>query len=63
VPVISERHQELKRRRHRKKYYAKVKAKLAKNPSNDEKRKIAAKLRKLTPAAELLIKEWNLESA
>lgn len=62
MPVINERHQELKRRRHRKKVYAKMKAKLAQNPSNDEKRRIAAKLRKLTPAAESLIQRWNLES-
>lgn len=62
MPVISERHQELKRRRHRKKVYAKMKARLAKNPSNDEKRRIAGKLRRLTPAAEELIQRWNLES-
>lgn len=62
MPVINERHQELKRRRHRKKVYAKYKAKLAMNPSNDEKRKMAAKLRRLTPAAEELIQRWKLES-
>ena len=62
MPVINERHQELKRRRHRKKVYAKYKAKIAQNPSNDEKRKMANKLRKLTPAAEELIQRWGLEA-
>ncbi|GAA4439123.1 MULTISPECIES: DUF6800 family protein [Bremerella] len=60
MPVINERHKELKRRRHRKKVYAKFKATLAKNPTNDERRKIADKLRKLTPAAEELIERWGL---
>lgn len=63
MPVISERAKELKRRRHRKKVYAKMKSKLGKNPSSDEKRRIVDKLRKTTSGAEDLISAWGLESA
>ncbi|MFI4875333.1 MAG: DUF6800 family protein [Blastopirellula sp. JB062] len=60
MPVISERGKELKRRRHRRKAYSKFKAILAKNPSGEMKARIAEKLRRMTPSAELLIKEWKL---
>lgn len=60
MPVISERGKELKRRRHRSKSYTKFKAILAKNPSAEMKAHIAEKLRRMTPSAEMLIKEWKL---
>ncbi|MGY8768260.1 MAG: DUF6800 family protein [Pirellulales bacterium] len=60
MPVISERAKELKRRRLRKKKYQKFKDLLSKNPSADQKLRIIEKLRKMTPGAEQLIKDWGL---
>lgn len=54
MAVINERHQEIARRRHRKKKVAKLKAKYAKaTPS--EQQEIVRKLRALTPGAEPII--------
>lgn len=55
-----ERHKELSRRRSRKKKVAKLK-KRAENANASEKAEIAAKLRRLTPGAHVLIKDWGLE--
>lgn len=55
-----ERHKELSRRRARRKKVAKLKAK-AQNANASEKAEIAAKLRRLTPGAHVLINDWGLE--
>jgi hypothetical protein len=57
---LSERKQELKRRRHRQKKYKVFSRKLAK-ATVSEKSVIAEKLRKLTPGCEVLIEAWDLE--
>jgi len=58
----SERKRELRRRRQRSKKYALIEKKLEKaTPS--EKQALAAKLRKMTPGAEELIKRWQLEES
>ncbi|MBX3413024.1 MAG: hypothetical protein KF708_10080 [Pirellulales bacterium] len=57
---ISDRHQEIKRRRHRRKKLAKYKLKLAK-ATVSEKHMMAEKLRQLTPGAEVIIGNWNLD--
>ena len=58
---ISERQKEIRRRRKRRANYADMKAKLAKNPDVAVKEKFAAKLRKMTPGADILIKNLGLE--
>ncbi|MGA2257905.1 MAG: DUF6800 family protein [Thermoguttaceae bacterium] len=57
---LSERKQELKRRRHRKKKYEAFARKLDK-ATVSEKTVIAEKLRRLTPGCEVLIEAWELE--
>ena len=57
---LSERKQELKRRRHRKKKFEVFSRKLAK-ATVSEKTVIAEKLRKLTPGCEVVIEAWELE--
>ncbi len=56
---MSERQQEIKRRRHRRKKLTAYKKKLSK-ASVSEKALIAEKLRKLTPGAETIIENWEL---
>ncbi len=56
----SERRRELRRRRHRKQKVAHYKSRLEK-ASNSEKAVIAEKLRNLTPGAETLIANLELE--
>lgn len=56
----SERRRELGRRRSRKEKLTKLKKKLAK-ATTSEKAEIARKLRNLTPGAEGLIADWQLE--
>ena len=57
---LSERKQELKRRRHRKKKFEVFGRKLAK-ATVSEKTVIAEKLRRLTPGCEVVIEAWELE--
>lgn len=57
---ISERGKEIKRRRHRKKKIAQLKARVAK-ASPSEKQVIAAKIRSLTPGCEGIIEALSLE--
>ena len=57
---MSERHRELRRRRHRKVKLVKLASRVAK-ASSSEKAVIAAKLRRLTTGAEDLIVRWGLE--
>ncbi len=57
---LSERKQELKRRRHRKKKLAVFARKLAK-ATVSEKTVIAEKIRGLTPGCETVIENWELE--
>jgi hypothetical protein len=59
VSGISDRQQEIKRRRHRRKKYVAIAAKLKKSTVS-EKAVIADKLRKLTPGCEELIERWGL---
>jgi hypothetical protein len=59
VSGISDRQQEIKRRRHRRKKYAAIGAKLKKTTVS-EKAVLADKLRKLTPGCEVLIERWGL---
>jgi len=56
----SERQREIKRRRHRRKKLTHLKKRIEK-ASPSEKTVIAAKLRELTPGAELLIAAHGLE--
>ena len=56
----SERHKEIKRRRHRKKKMAKLCARSQK-ATVSEKQFIAAKIRSLTPGAENIISRLELE--
>jgi hypothetical protein len=58
---ISDRHQEIARRRHRKKKLEVFKRKLAKASSTD-KLAIAAKIRKMTPGCETIIETLQLEA-
>jgi hypothetical protein len=60
VGGISERHKEIKRRRHRRKKVTALKARLAK-ATVSEKHVIADKLRQLTPGAEKIIATWGME--
>lgn len=55
---LSERNKELKRRRHRRKKLTLLAKKVEKG---GDKAEIAAKIRLLTPGAEVLIKNWGLE--
>jgi hypothetical protein len=57
---LSERKQELKRRRHRKKKLKVFGRKLVK-ATVSEKTVIAEKIRRLTPGCEVLIENWDLE--
>ncbi|RMF86346.1 MAG: hypothetical protein D6741_22070 [Planctomycetota bacterium] len=57
---ISERRRELRRRRHRRKKLALYKRRLEK-ANAAERAAIAEKLRRLTPGAEQLIRDWGLE--
>ena len=56
---LSERKQELKRRRHRKKKFEVFARKLAK-ATVSEKMVIADKIRRLTPGCDVLIETWDL---
>lgn len=57
---IIERHKEIGRRRHRKKKLSILKRKSLKANAS-EKAVIAAKIRRLTPGAEVIIANWGLE--
>jgi hypothetical protein len=56
---ISERGKEIKRRRHRRKKLSHLSKRL-KKATVSEKLMIAAKIRNLTPGAEVLIDRWEL---
>ena len=56
---ISERGKEIKRRRHRRKKLTQLSKRL-KKATVSEKAVIVAKLRKLTPGAEVIIDRWQL---
>ena len=56
---ISERHKEIKRRRHRRKKLTQLHGRL-KKATVSEKAVIAAKIRNLTSGAEILIDAWDL---
>lgn len=56
---ISERHKEIKRRRHRRKKLEHF-AKRLKKASFSEKSVIVEKLRNLTPGGEVIIENWGL---
>lgn len=57
---IIERHKELGRRRHRRKKLLTLKRRLAKANAS-EKAVIAAKIRRMTPGADVIIANWGLE--
>lgn len=59
---ISERGKEIKRRRHRRKKLVHL-AKRLKKATVSEKSVIAAKIRNLTPGAEVLIDHWQLRES
>ncbi len=59
---ISERGKEIKRRRHRRKKLAQLSKRLQK-ATVSEKAVIAAKVRNLTPGAEVLIDAWELRES
>ena len=59
---ISERGKEIKRRRHRRKKLVQL-AKRLKKATVSEKTVIAAKVRRLTPGAEVLIDAWQLRES
>ncbi len=59
---ISERHKEIKRRRHRRKKLAHLKTRLKKATAS-EKAVITTKIRNLTPGAEVLIDAWDLRES
>ena len=58
---ISDRKQEIKRRRHRRKQLTKFQKKL-KKATVSEKAMIAEKIRRMTPGAETIIKSWKLDA-
>jgi len=58
---ISERQKEIRRRRKRRANYAAMKAKLAKTADAALKEKYVIKLRKMTPGADIVIKNLGLE--
>ena len=57
---ISDRKQEIKRRRHRRKQLVKFQGRL-KKATVSEKAMICEKIRNLTPGAETIIRNWHLE--
>ena len=59
---ISERGKEIKRRRHRRKKLEHLSKRL-KKATVSEKSVIAAKIRNLTPGAEVLIDQWQLRES
>jgi hypothetical protein len=59
VGGISERHKEIKRRRHRRKKLGHL-AKKLKTAKVSERPVIADKLRRLTPGADVIIANWQL---
>lgn len=59
---LNNRMKEIKRRRHRRKAYAHLQKRLVK-ASNSEKVEIVRKLREMTPGANVLIANWQLEEA
>jgi hypothetical protein len=59
VGGISERGKEIKRRRHRRKKLQHLSKRL-KKATVSEKSMIAAKIRNLTPGAEVIIDQWQL---
>jgi Family of unknown function (DUF6800) len=59
---ISERGKEIKRRRHRRKKLSHLAQRL-KKATVSEKLVIAAKIRNLTPGAEVLIDQWELRES
>ncbi len=59
---ISERHKEIKRRRHRRKKLTHL-AKKLKTAKVSERPIITDKLRKLTPGADVIIANWELTKA
>ena len=59
---ISERGKEIKRRRHRRKKIAHL-GKRLKKATASEKSMITAKLRRLTPGAEVIIDRWELRES
>jgi hypothetical protein len=62
VGGISERGKEIKRRRHRRKKLQLLSKRL-KKATVSEKGMIAAKLRELTPGAEVIIDRWQLRES
>ena len=60
VGGISDRKQEIKRRRHRRKKLLKLSGRL-KKATFSEKQVIVAKIRNLTPGAETIIANWGLQ--
>lgn len=61
VGGISDRAQEIKRRRKRRKKFEHFKARLPKATAS-EKLVIADKLRRMTPGAEFVIENWGLQA-
>ena len=59
---ISERGKEIKRRRHRRKKLTLLSKRL-KKATVSEKNMIAAKIRNLTPGAEVIIERWQLRES
>ena len=59
---ISERGKEIKRRRHRRKKLTQLSRRL-KKATVSEKGVIAAKVRRLTPGAEVIIDAWQLRES
>jgi hypothetical protein len=62
VGGISERHKEIRQRRHRRKKLTSL-AKKLKTAKVSERPVIVDKLRKLTPGADVIIANWGLEKA
>jgi hypothetical protein len=62
VGGISERHKEIKRRRHRRKKLGLL-AKKLKTAKVSERPVITEKLRRLTPGADVIISNWQLTKA
>jgi len=58
--MSSERQKEIRRRRKRKVKYTHIKSKLSKMDSA-AKEKLTVQLRKMTPGAETVIKNWGIE--
>ena len=56
---ISERHKEIKRRRHRRKKLALLAKRLSK-ATVSEKALIAEKIRRLTPGGDVIIESWGI---